>query len=98
MEEQINLKPELVEEIRGLAKKYGVREVWLFDSRARGDHRPTSDIDLAISGGDRVRFAIDVDEETCTLLKFDVVDLDGPVQRELLESIQQEGVLLYEKL
>ena len=33
-----------------------------------------------------------------TLLSLDIVDLDGPVQAELLESIRREGVVLYEKV
>ena len=42
--------------------------------------------------------SFDVDEETSTLLEFDVIDLDKPVQKELLEAIRREGVLLYEKI
>ena len=29
---------------------------------------------------------------------FDVVNLDEPVQQELLDSIKREGVVLYEKI
>ena len=70
----------------------------LFGARARGDFKRTSDIDLAVSGGDFCWFALDVDEETQTLLKFDIVDMDGNVQEELLESIRKEGRILYEKI
>ena len=38
--------------IREAARQHGVRRVWLFGSRARGEHRPKSDIDLAVSGVD----------------------------------------------
>ena len=69
----------------------------LFGSRARGDNWERSDVDLAVAGGDVVRFSLDVDEELPMLLMFDVVNLDGPVQPELLEEIQRDGVLLYEK-
>ena len=41
---------------------------------------------------------VDVDEETYTLLNFDVVNLDGPVQEELRESIEKEGIIIYEKI
>lgn len=92
------IKMEVLEEIQSLAEEYGVRKVILFGSRARGDFRRTSDIDLAISGGNKARFSLDVDEETSTLLKYDVVDLDGTVQPELLESIQREGKVIYEKV
>ena len=34
--------------IQPVAKKYGIKAIWLFGSRARGDHRPDSDVDLLI--------------------------------------------------
>lgn len=92
------LRPEVVESVRELAQKYHIAKVILFGSRARGDYRKTSDIDLAVSGGDVIRFALDVEEETPTLLKYDIVNLDGVVQKALLASIEKEGKVLYEKV
>lgn len=92
------LRDELICEITELARKYDLTSVTLFGSRARGDYRDRSDIDLAVSGGDFNRFALDVDEETSTLLMFDIVNLDGAVQPELLESIRREGKQLYAKI
>ena len=88
----------VIEQIVELAKTYDLNKVILFGSRARGDYKLTSDIDLAISGGDCTRFSLDVQETTSTLLFFDVVNLDGVVQSELLESIEKEGVFIYEKV
>ena len=45
-----------------LAERHRVRKVILFGSRARGDNWERSDVDLAATGGDVVRFALDVDE------------------------------------
>ena len=95
---ETGIKPLVIQEIRKLAEKYGVNKVILFGSRARGDYRPKSDIDLAVQGGDTVRFSLDVDEETSTLLKYDIVDLDASVQKGLLESISKEGIVIYEKI
>lgn len=92
----INLK--VISEIRHFAEIYHVEKVLLFGSRARGDYKRTSDIDLAVSGGDFNRFALDVDEETSTLLEFDIVNLDSPMQDELRQSIEKEGRVLYEKI
>ncbi len=86
----------VIQEIRRLAQKYQIDQVILFGSRARGDYKKVSDIDLAVRGGDFDRFALDVDEETSTLLKYDFVNLDGRVQEELRTSIEQEGRILYE--
>ena len=87
----------VLQEIRELAEQYHVKRVVLFGSRARGDFHRTSDIDLAVSGGDIISFALDVEDKTWTLLKYDVVNMDQPVQKELKESIEKEGVLLYEE-
>lgn len=77
---------------------YRVSRVVLFGSRARGDFKRTSDIDLAVEGGDFERFALDVNEETATLLEYDIVDLDSEIQEELLDSIKKEGKVIYEKV
>ena len=92
------IKAEVIEEIRKLARKYDITKVILFGSRARGDFKRTSDIDIAVTGGDFVRFALDVDEETSTLLEYDIVDLDNDMQDELRDSIKKEGRILYEKV
>ena len=96
--ENTGIRDEVIQEIYTLAEKYNIKKVILFGSRDRGDFKRTSDIALAVSGGDFCRFALDVDEETQTLLEFDIVDLDGNVQEELLESIRKEGRILYEKI
>ena len=75
-----------------------IRKKRLHFGLARGDFREKSDIDLAVEGGDFIRFSIDVNEDTSTLLKFDIVDLDEKIQEELMESIQREGRVLYEKI
>ena len=91
------IKPFVLEEIRLLAEKYGIERVILFGSRARGDYKERSDIDLAFTGGNGPGFSLDVDEETSTLLMFDLVDLSEAVSPELLDSIRKEGVVIYEK-
>lgn len=92
------IKPIVIKEICDLAIKYNIEKVYLFGSRARGDYKEKSDIDLATVGGDHVNFALDVDELTSTLLRYDIVDLDGRVQEALRESIRREGLIIYEKV
>ena len=96
--EKTGIKCKVLQEIIQLAKKNCVEKVILFGSRARGDFRRTSDIDIAVTGGDFARFALDVDEETSTLLEYDIVNLDRDMQEELRESIEKEGRVLYEKV
>lgn len=96
--EKTGIKKVVMEEILNLAKKHGIKELILFGSRARGDFNRASDIDLAARGGDICRFALDVEDETSTPLKYDVVDLDRNVQEDLRKMIETEGVVLYEKV
>ena len=96
--ERTGISSWVLQEIEALAQKYGIQRVILFGSRARGDYRRVSDIDLAVTGGDIDGFALAVDEETSTLLEYDVVDLDGAVQEELRKNILEEGKMLYEKV
>lgn len=91
------INPVVIKEIRQMAQRCGLVRVILFGSRARGDFTKVSDIDLAVTGGNTARFALDI-EETSTLLCFDVVDLDKPVQKELRQAIADEGIVLYEKV
>ena len=96
--EKTGIKPKVIQEIIALAKKNQIEKVILFGSRARGDYKERSDIDLAFCGGCSSRFILEVDEETSTLLEFDIIDLDRPITKELLESINREGIVLYEKV
>ena len=82
------IKLQVQTEICQLAEKNHLNRVILFGSRARGDYWRASDIDLAVSGGDITRFSLDVEEETSTLLSYDVINLDETVSPELLARIQ----------
>ena len=96
--DQTGIKQQVINEICELAQKYNVEQVLLFGSRSRGDYKRTSDIDLAVRGGDIDRFALDVEEETTTLLEYDIVDMSREMQDELRQSIMREGKILYEKI
>ena len=88
LSEKTGIKQNVLQEIIRLAKENDVKKLILFGSRARGDYKERSDID----------FILAVDEETPTLLQFDVLDLDKPIQAELLDSIKREGMVIYEKV
>ena len=58
-----------------------------------------SDVDIAVYGcEDFARFSLDVEDEVWTLLKFDVVNMDGDVSEELKNEIHRDGVVIYEKV
>lgn len=81
-----------------MPEKYNVKKVILFGSRARGNFKEKSDIDLAVQGGDFIRFMLDVNEETSTLLSFDIINLDEEIMSELRKSIEKEGKVIYEEV
>lgn len=91
------IRAEVMEEIIKIAQNNRIKKLIIFGSRARGDFKETSDIDIAVSGGDFDVFVQDM-EETSTLLKFDLIDLDRPIENDLLESIRREGRIIYEKI
>lgn len=98
LSDKTGIKSIVLQEIIQMAQKYEVEKVILYGSRARRDFKERSDIDLAFYGGDSSRFILSVDEETSTLLEFDIVDLQKPIQPELFESIKREGIVIYEKV
>jgi uncharacterized protein len=82
----------------GLAAIPSVQRVVLFGSRARGDHGPRSDIDLAVeapdaSTEDRARM-VELTEDALTLLSIDLVRLDT-AEPALHASIAREGIVLH---
>ena len=88
-----DLKPALAQ----LAKDCGARKLVLFGSRARGDNRPRSDIDLAVYGmpeKQRGGFAIEADDLP-TLLKLDIVHVSPNMDTAFRKNIEKDGVVLY---
>ena len=93
------LSTELQNQIIELANRYRVQKLVLFGSRARGDFRPASDIDLAVYGLDPrndLAFSADLDELP-TLLKFDMVPIRAGTDAALIAEIEKDGVVWMER-
>ncbi len=88
--------------MNALAKLAFVEEIWLFGSRARGDHSERSDIDLALlcpkaSDQDWSK-VLHIIEEADTLLKIDCIRFDSLGAEDLLKkNILQFKKVLYSK-
>lgn len=81
------------------AKRAGAKRVVLFGSRARGNNRSKSDIDIAVEGCTNCNTLRDaLDNEVETLLGIDLVDLDTTRSEELRREIARDGVVLYEEV
>lgn len=87
----------ILKEIIIFAKKHNVQKITLFGSRAVGTNTDRSDIDIAVYGGDFDAFYWDIKEDTHSLLSFDVIDVDRGISDELIQEIEQNGVIIYEK-
>lgn len=81
-------------QIASAGRRFAARVV-LFGSRARGDHRPLSDMDIAFYGTDTgyLSFA-EALEQLPTLLEFDCVHITDHTSPELIHNIQKEGIPL----
>jgi len=77
-------------------KNAAIAKVYLYGSRARGDNRPNSDIDLALFG-DNVKLSALLDiQEAAGLYKVDVVNLTNQLDSGFIEEFEKDAVLIYE--
>ena len=93
----IQLPDSLTPQLAVLARRYGAKRLVLFGSRARGDNRERSDIDLAVYGmpqANQSAFWLDA-EELPTLLKLDIVHIIPSMDPNFLRNIEKDGVTLY---
>lgn len=91
-----------VKVVVSIASKFKkVRKVFLFGSRAQGNHSPKSDFDLAfdlfpVDGRAWGDLTSDIREAFPFLNQLDLVRLDQ-VSQDFREKIMLEGVLVYEQ-
>lgn len=89
------LSIEVYEKVKQLIEKNKKYQILLFGSRARGDYKETSDIDLAvlseISRDEQYKIMNEIDLLDI-VYKIDIVFVDSNTKEELVKSIKRDGV------
>jgi len=97
------LSQETIEEVHKILKKYPqVKQAILYGSRARGDYKKGSDVDLTLIGGDDLTRDIlyrimDEHEDSYLPYTFDLSILHKINDADFLGRIQKEGVVFFER-
>ena len=98
----IGLKDQQIENIKQVFSKYHhVDKVLIYGSRALGNYKRASDIDLAIKGEnvnstDEMKITFDLDDLMLPY-KFDITIYKRIKNQELLNHIDQFGKVIYKK-
>ncbi len=89
------LSEEVYKKIKELINKNSQYRFILFGSRARGDYKTTSDIDIAVKENVPKEEQYKIMNEMDLLdviYKIDLVFIDNNTKKELIESINRDGV------
>ena len=86
--------------VRALQKFPSIREATIFGSRAKGNHKPGSDVDIAIKGESIdhsvvASLAFALNEESSSPYFFDVVHFEALSEHELIAHINRVGKRIY---
>lgn len=82
---------DVIEAAVKLCREFNAKEVILFGSRAKETALERSDIDIAVSGVEKIDLLIQKIEELPTLYSIDIVNMDNCKNELLLEDIRQYG-------
>ncbi len=98
----IGLNPNEIEKIKAVFSKFNsVSSVIVFGSRAKGTHKPASDIDLAVKGnGINLETLNELSIQLDDLLlpyKFDISIYSNIENQNLLDHIIRVGKIIYER-
>ena len=100
-----NQTQEIISNISHLFDKYEMDEVYIFGSRARGDHKESSDIDLVYRRNKQFGIfhelnAINFKEELQKAIPSDAVNYNEVINNhnnKVAQNAKKEMILIYEK-
>ncbi len=101
--DKFGLKPKIIEDIKNILKKYPeVEKAVIFGSRARGDYRKGSDIDITLFG-DKLTNSINTKifyeiDNLYLIYNIDLINFNTLSEEDKLrQNILDEGVEIYAK-
>ena len=96
---ELGLKSEDVKRIKSIFKNYSeIEKVIVYGSRAKGNYKPYSDVDITLCGDINLKVLNKLDDELDDLLlpyKFDISVFNQIVNKDLIEHINQVGKIIY---
>jgi predicted nucleotidyltransferase len=98
---QLGLKDGDLETIIAVLKKYPrIEQAIIFGSRAKGDHKHGSDVDMVLKGNVEdiaPEISYSLNEDSLLPYKFDVLDYNSISNQNLIDHINRVGIIFYEK-
>jgi predicted nucleotidyltransferase len=96
------LRDSIINNIQSILSKYDeIKKALIFGSRARGDYRKTSDIDIAIFADNITSTKLNLlrndFEELDIIYTIDVVDFYKISKEELKNNIRKQGIVIFDK-
>ncbi len=81
----------MIKEVAELCRSFGAKKVILYGSRAMGNARERSDIDVAVSGVEDFQLLREKVDDLPTLFSVDLLNLDTCKYQLILEDIRDYG-------
>jgi len=79
-----------------LNKHEDIKKAILFGSRARGDYKHNSDIDLVIDCEGKLPVGLYGNlDEAAGIYKIDVIEMRSITNEKMMKNIEQEGIIIY---
>ena len=99
---KFGLKNEIIERVNSIFKRYSeVKKAIIYGSRAKGNYKTGSDIDLTLKGAELTLskiFAIEMEIDDLLLpYTFDISIFDQISNSDLIDHIDRIGLVFYEK-
>lgn len=82
---------EVIKEVAALCRSFGAKKVILYGSRAMGNARERSDIDIAVAGVEDFDLLREKVDDLPTLFTVDLLNLDTCKYQLILEDIRDYG-------